>query len=47
MTLVRPYLVRPSLEYASRVWDPHTRLDIDKLQKIQCLTAHFVKGYTH
>ena len=39
-------LVRPSLEYASSVWDPHTRLDIDKLEKIQCRAARFVKGYS-
>ena len=39
-------LVRPSLEYASSVWDPHTRLDIDKLEKIQCRAAHFVRGYS-
>ena len=39
-------LVKPSLEYASRVWDPHTKLDVDKLEKIQCHTARFVKGYT-
>ena len=37
---------RPSLEYASSVWDPHTRPDIDKLEKIQCRAACFVKGYS-
>ena len=39
-------LVRPSLEYTSSVWDPHTRLDIDKLEKIQCCAALFIKGYS-
>ena len=39
-------LVRPRLEYASSVWDPHTRLDIDKLEKIQCRAARFVKSYS-
>ena len=40
-------LVPPSLAYASSVWDPHTRLDIDKLRKIQFSAARFVKGYIH
>ena len=39
-------LVRPRLEYTSSVWGPHTRLDTDKLEKIQCRAARFVKGYS-
>ena len=39
-------LVRSSLEYVSSVWDPHTRLDIDKLEKIRCRAARFVKGHS-
>ena len=39
-------LVRLSLEYASSVWYPHTRIDVDYLNKIQCRAARFVKGYT-
>ena len=39
-------LVIPSLEYASSMWDPHTRLDNDKLEEIKCRAARFVKGYT-
>ena len=28
-------LVRPHLEYAAELWDPHTRRDIDKLESVQ------------
>lgn len=37
-------LIRPSVEYASSVWDPLTRQEIDKLEKIQNRAARFVKG---
>jgi hypothetical protein len=34
--------VRPSLEYASTVWDPHTQANINKVESIQCRAARFV-----
>ena len=35
-------LVRPSLEYASSVWDPHTQRNINKLEAVQRRAARFV-----
>jgi len=35
-------LVRPHLEYASMVWDPHHRTKIDNLEKVQSQAARFV-----
>jgi len=35
-------LVRPVVEYASSVWDPHTNRDISKIEKIQRRAARFV-----
>ena len=35
-------MVRPVLEYASSVWDPHCKKDIDKIEKIQRRAARFV-----
>ena len=37
-------LVRPILEYASIVWDPHTKTDIQKLEMVQRRAARFVAG---
>ena len=37
-------LVRPSAEYASQVWDPHYRVDVENLEKIQKRAARFVTG---
>lgn len=34
--------VRPSLEYASTVWDPHTQANINKVESIQRRAARFV-----
>ena len=34
--------VRPSLEYASTVWDPHTQANINKVESIQRRVARFV-----
>ena len=34
-------LVRPVLEYASAVWDPHHQCDVDKLESIQRRAARF------
>ncbi len=35
-------LVRPVLEYASIVWDPHTQKDIDRIEGVQRRAARFV-----
>ena len=37
-------LVRPNLEYASPVWDPHLKKEIASLEKIQRKAARFVTG---
>ena len=40
-------LVRPTLEYASSVWDPHTQTNIDKIEAIQRRAARFVMNRFH
>ena len=35
-------LVRPKLEYATSVWDPHTQSDITKIEAVQRKAARFV-----
>ena len=37
-------LVRPILEYACSVWDPHHQIDIELLEKVQKRAARFVTG---
>ena len=37
-------LVRPILEYASCIWDPHKQTHIEKLEKIQKRAARFITG---
>jgi hypothetical protein len=37
-------LVRPHLEYASSVWDPYLKQDINQLEKVQRKGARFVCG---
>jgi len=37
-------LVRPHLEYSSAVWDPHLKLHVDALEKVQRRSARFVKN---
>ena len=37
-------LVRPKLEYASVVWDPHYLCDLNDLENIQRAAARFCKG---
>ena len=37
-------LVRPTLEYACPVWDPHRQGDISRLEKVQKRAARFVTG---
>mgnify|MGYP001792193391 FL=1 len=37
-------LVRSKVEYATTIWDPHTKSNIDKLEMIQRKGARFVCG---
>jgi len=37
-------LVRSTLDYAASIWDPHLAKDCDLLEKLQRLSARFVKG---
>ena len=37
-------LVRPVLEYATCVWDPHTSTNINKPEMVQRRAARFIKG---
>ena len=40
-------MVRPTLEYASAVWDPHERKDIQLLEKVQGRGVRYVtNNYT-
>ena len=40
-------LVRPTLEYASTVWDPHEKVDAQRLEDVQRRAARFVTGRYH
>jgi hypothetical protein len=40
-------LVRPLVEYASPVWDPHHQTDIRKLESVQRRVARFVLSTQH
>lgn len=35
-------IVRPTLEYAAIIWDPHTKTEINKLERVQRLAARFI-----
>ena len=35
-------LVKPGLEYCAAVWDPYTKTNIDKIEKVQLRAARFV-----
>ena len=37
-------LIRPKLEYACAVWDPHCSTHIESLEKVQKRAARFVTG---
>ena len=36
--------IRPTVEYASPVWDPHTKRNTNKKEMVQRRCAHFVTG---
>ncbi|KAK3097903.1 hypothetical protein FSP39_014294 [Pinctada imbricata] len=40
-------LVRPQMEYASLIWDPHTKTNINQLEMVQRRAARFVTGDYH
>ena len=40
-------LVRPAVEYASSVWDPHLQKDINKLEMIQRRSARYITNKYH
>lgn len=37
-------IVRPKLEYATAVWDPHYKCDVDKIERVQRSAARFCTG---
>ena len=36
--------IRPTVEYASPVWDPHTKRNTNKIEMVQCRCARYVIG---
>ena len=40
-------MVRPTVEFGSCVWDPHERVDINKIEMVQRRGARFVKHRYH
>ena len=36
-------LIRSSLEYGATVWDPYLKQDVDRLERVQCQAARFIK----
>ncbi len=37
----------PKLEYSSTIWDPHTKLQINQIEKVQRRAARFVSSRYH
>ena len=35
---------QPQLEYADLVWDPHTQVDVNKIEMVQRMAARWVLG---
>ena len=40
-------LVRPTVEYASTLWDPYTKKNIDQLERVQRRAARYVQNWYH
>ena len=40
-------MIRPILEYASSVWDPHTKKSISKIEMVQRRAARFTLNRHH
>ena len=38
-------LVRSSLEYCSAIWDPHTDIQADAIESVQCKALRCIHGY--
>ena len=36
-------LIRTSLEYGATVWDPYSKQDVDRLERVQRQAARFIK----
>ena len=36
--------IRPTVEYAATMWDPHTKLNIKKVEQVQRTSARYVTG---
>ena len=40
-------LVRPKLEYSSSIWDPHTKSQINQIEKVQRRAARYITNRYH
>lgn len=40
------YFIRPQLEYAAELWAGCTKMDIEKLERVQLHAARIVRGLT-
>ena len=46
INMYRQY-VRPHLEYATQVWNPSYKIDIERLEKIQRRATKMIAGYSN